>query len=57
MGGEFRGEWIHVYVWLSGFAVHRKLSQLYNGLYPNIKYKVKKNLGILMQREVNGRPR
>ena len=25
--GEFRGEWIHVYVWLSPFAVHLKLSQ------------------------------
>ena len=27
MGGESRGEWIHVYVWLSRFAVHLKLSQ------------------------------
>ena len=27
MGGEFRGEWIQVYVWLSPFAVHLKLSQ------------------------------
>ena len=27
MGGEFGGEWIHVYVWLSPFAVHLKLSQ------------------------------
>ena len=26
-GGEFEGEWIHVYVWLSPFAVHLKLSQ------------------------------
>ena len=25
MGGEFGGEWIHVYVWLSHFAVHLKL--------------------------------
>ena len=25
--GEFGGEWIHVYVWLSRFAVHLKLSQ------------------------------
>ena len=25
--GEFGGEWIHVYVWLSPFAVHLKLSQ------------------------------
>ena len=27
MGGEFGGEWIHVYVWLSTFALHLKLSQ------------------------------
>ena len=27
MGGELGGEWIHVYVWLSPFAVHLKLSQ------------------------------
>ena len=27
MGGEFGGEWIHVYVWLSPFSVHLKLSQ------------------------------
>ena len=26
-GGEFGGEWIHVYGWLSPFAVHLKLSQ------------------------------
>ena len=28
MGGEFGGEWIHVYVWLSPSAVDLKLSQL-----------------------------
>ena len=27
MGGEFRGEWIHVYVWLSPFPGHLELSQ------------------------------
>ena len=27
MGGEFGGEWIHVYVWLSLFAIHLKLPQ------------------------------
>ena len=27
MGGEFGGEWIHVYVWLSPLAVHLELSQ------------------------------
>ena len=26
MGGEFGGEWIYVYVWLSPFTVHLKLS-------------------------------
>ena len=25
-GEEFRGEWIHVYVWQSPFTVHLKLS-------------------------------
>ena len=27
MGGEFGGEWTHVYVWLSPFAVHLKRPQ------------------------------
>ena len=27
IGGRFGGEWIHVYVWLSPFDVHLKLSQ------------------------------
>ena len=27
MGGEFGGEWIHGYLWLSAFAVYLKLSQ------------------------------
>ena len=27
MGGKCRGEWIHVHVWLSPFAVPLKLSQ------------------------------
>ena len=26
MGGESGGEWIHVYLWLSPFTVHLKLS-------------------------------
>ena len=26
MGGEFGGDWIHLYVWLGPFAVHLKLS-------------------------------
>ena len=31
MGRELGGEWIHVYVWLSSFAVHLKLSTLLIG--------------------------
>ena len=27
MGGEFGGEWVHVCIWLSPFAVHLKLSE------------------------------
>ena len=27
MGGEFGGEWIHVYVWPSPFPVHLQVSQ------------------------------
>ena len=27
MGGEYGGEWIHAYVWLSPFALHLELSQ------------------------------
>ena len=29
MGGEFGGEWIHVYVWLSPFTAYLRLSQRY----------------------------
>ena len=39
MGGEFGGEWIHVYVWLSPFAVLLKLSR-YCQL--SVIYKVKR---------------
>ena len=27
MGGGFGGEWLQVYVWLSPFTIHLKLSQ------------------------------
>ena len=27
MGGEFEGEWVHIYEWLSPFTVHLKLIQ------------------------------
>ena len=39
MRGEFGGEWIHVYVWLSPFSVHRKLLQLYQSVI--LQYKIK----------------
>ena len=34
MGGEFGGEWIYVYVWLSPFAVHLKHTTLLIGYTP-----------------------
>ena len=37
MGGEFGEEWTRVYVQLSPFAVHLKLSQIVHQLYSNIK--------------------
>ena len=37
MGGAFGGERIHVYVGLSLFAVHLRLSQVVNWLYSYIK--------------------
>ena len=44
--GEFRGEWIHVYGWLSPFTVHLKLSQhcLLIGCTPIQNKKVKKRV-------------
>ena len=43
MGGEFGGEWIHRYVWLSPFAVHLKLSQHCQSAIPQYKIKSLKN--------------
>ena len=37
MAGEFGGEWIHVYVWLSHPAVQRNYHNIVNWLYSNIK--------------------
>ena len=39
MGGEFRGEWIHVYVWLSPFAGHLKSPQHCQSAIPHHKIK------------------
>ena len=38
MGGEFGGAWIHVYVWLSPFTVHLKLSHYSSAIF---QYKMK----------------
>ena len=37
MGAGFGGEWIHVYVWLSPFTVHLKLSQCSLSAVPQYK--------------------
>ena len=37
VGGEFGGEWLHVYVRVNPFIVHLKLSQIINHLYINTK--------------------
>ena len=34
MGGEFEGEWIHAYMWLSPCAIQLKLSQHLIGYTP-----------------------
>ena len=39
MGGQFGGEWIHVYVWLTPFAVHLKISQHCSSAI--VQYKIK----------------
>ena len=38
-----KGKWRHVYVWLSSFAVHLKLSHIVNQLYPNKIKSAKEN--------------
>ena len=51
-GWEFGGEWTHVYVLLSPFAVHLKLligyTQTVNWLYSNTKLKEKSLAEILV---------
>ena len=49
MGGEFGGEWIHVYVWLSPFAAHLKLTTLLISYTPIQNKKFKK---IKFKREI-----
>ena len=45
MGGEFGGEWIHVYIWLSPFTVHLKLSAIPQ--YKIKRWKLKKKVWVL----------
>ena len=40
MGGEFQGEWIRVYVWLSLFLFTLNYHNIVNQLNPNIKLKL-----------------
>ena len=40
MGGEFGGAWIHVYVWLSPFAVHLNYHNILNWLHPNSSWAI-----------------
>ena len=42
MGKGLGGEWIHVYVWLSPFAIHLNYHSIVNRLYPNTKKKLEK---------------
>ena len=44
VGGEFGGEWIHVYVWLSPFPVHLKLTALLTSYTPIQNKKLEKRL-------------
>ena len=48
VGGEFGGEWIHVYVWLSPFAVHLKLSHCLSAI---LQYKIKS-----LKKEIENHP-
>ena len=49
--GKFGGEQIHVYVWLSPFAVHLKLSQHCLSAIPQCKIKFKKTNGIIQKKK------
>ena len=42
MGGDFGGEGIHVYVWLSLGSSRETITLLVNWLHPNEKLKIKK---------------
>ena len=53
MGGEFGGEWIHVYVWLNPFTVHLKLSQHCQSVILQCKIK---NIYIKKKKKENGEP-
>ena len=52
MGGKFGGEWMHVYVWLSSFAVLLKPSRHCYQLYPNTKEKTWKSKKVKWQKGI-----
>ena len=57
MEGSFGGEWIHVYVWLSLFAVHLKLSQHcfftgYTPIWASLVAQMVKNLPAMWETQV-----
>ena len=43
IGADCGGEWIHVSMWLSPFAVHWNYHNIVNQLFSDIKLKIKKN--------------
>ena len=53
MGGEFGGDWIHVYIQLNSFAIHRKLSQhcLLIGFIPIQNKKLKKKCLVISDKD------
>ena len=44
MGGDFGGEWVHVYVWLSPLLSSRNYHNIVNWLCTNKNKKLKKKL-------------
>ena len=45
MGGEFGGEGVRVYVWLSPFTLHLRLSNIVNWFTPVLNKQFKKVYG------------
>ena len=65
MGAAFGGEWIHVYVWLSPFAVHLRLSQhcllisytpIQNKIFKKIRKKKKNGAHLRYEHSFKSKP-